>query len=73
VWEARTPELARSAARLLFPSTVVTADVLAEVDRLLARTLPAGLRRVVLEQRDDLARALRGRAVDETGTAQVRG
>ncbi|MCW2778470.1 MAG: aminopeptidase [Frankiales bacterium] len=60
VWDSRSPELARTAARLLFPSTLVRDDVLARVDALLATDLVPGLRRVVLEQRDDLARALAG-------------
>ncbi len=61
VWASRSPELARSAARLLFPSTLARPDVLDRLDVLLGRDLPPGLRRVVLEQHDDLARAVRGR------------
>ncbi|MDP9435956.1 MAG: ERAP1-like C-terminal domain-containing protein, partial [Actinomycetota bacterium] len=65
VWQRRSPQLAQDAARLLFPAPLLRRDVLALVDGLLARpSLPDGLRRTVLEQRDELARALAGQEVD---------
>ena len=64
IWHVRPPELARALTLRLFPSTLVEQGTLTEVDALLARwDVPAGCRRVVLEQRDDLRRALRGRAL----------
>jgi dsDNA-binding SOS-regulon protein len=45
----------------LFPSTVVDPAVLDATGCLLDEAHPAGLRRYVAEQRDDLARALRAR------------
>ena len=59
-WERSSAQLAGSLALHLLPSTLVRPDVLARLDALLERSdLPAGLRRVVLESRDDLARAVR--------------
>ncbi len=62
----RTPQLATAVARLLFPSTLVepaTLDAtdLAATDLAATGDPPAGLRRVLLEERDDLRRALRAR------------
>ena len=61
-WAARTPEVAGSLATALFPSTLVSQDVLDRTAVLLEEQHPAGLRRFVAEQRDDLARALRARS-----------
>ena len=60
LWERSSAQLAGSLAQHLLPSTLVRPDVLARLDALLGRDeLPVGLRRVVLESRDDLARAVR--------------
>jgi aminopeptidase N len=67
LWAARGPQLAGALARLLFPSTLVRADVLERTADLLDEQHPPGLRRYVAEQRDDLARALRARAVASAG------
>jgi len=61
LWERRTPQLATAVARLLFPATLVEQQVLDASAGLLGQDLPAGLRRVLLEARDDLSRALRAR------------
>jgi aminopeptidase N len=60
VWSSRSIELARRLVIGLFPAT----DSLALVDTWLAEnaTAPAALRRIVIEQRDHLARELRVRA-----------
>ncbi len=60
-WDRRSPQLAWTVSRLLFPSTIVRQDVLDRTAPLTTGTGPAGLRRVVLEARDDLARALEAR------------
>ncbi len=63
LWERLSPQLASSLSVSLFPSTLVREDVLDRVDALLARDdLPPGLRRALLEQGDDLRRALAARA-----------
>jgi aminopeptidase N len=62
LWAGRSPAAAAALTRLLFPSTLPEDAVLDEVDRLLAQDLPAGARRVVVEQRHDLERARRARA-----------
>jgi aminopeptidase N len=63
-WAARTPQVAKSLATHLYPSVLVEPAVLDLSDAFLAgRTVPAGLRRVVLERRDDLRRALAARVL----------
>ncbi|MBW3648685.1 MAG: ERAP1-like C-terminal domain-containing protein, partial [Actinobacteria bacterium] len=61
VWRTRTPQVAGRLTVRLFPSTVVEPAVLDATSGLLDEAHPAGLRRYVAEQRDDLARALRAR------------
>ncbi len=63
MWSDLSPQLAQSLTLHLFPSTLVEADVVARVGAVLERTdLPAGLRRVLLEQHDDLCRSLAAQA-----------
>ena len=60
LWSELSPQLAGSLTLQLFPSTLVEPDVIAGVDAFLDTDgLPAGLRRVLLEQCDDLRRAWR--------------
>ena len=64
-WDGRTRDEAISLGRGLFPSTVVEAEVVGEVDAALASGgLPAPLQRILLEGRDGLERALRARSAD---------
>ena len=63
LWATRSPEVVGRLTELLFPSTVVRQAVLDRTQLLLGAEHPAGLRRLVGEQRDDLHRALACRAV----------
>jgi aminopeptidase N len=64
VWEARSPQVARILATRLFPAVVVEPEVLDRSrDFLGDPTVPAGLRRVVLEGADGLRRAVAARAL----------
>ena len=62
LWQTRSPEVVGRLTELLFPSTLVDPTVLEATAPLLGAQHPAGLRRLVSEQRDDLARALACRA-----------
>jgi aminopeptidase N len=63
-WDERSPQVARRVAQSLYPSVQVEQAVVDRTDAFLAdEDLPAGLRRVVLEQQDDLRRAVAARAV----------
>ena len=67
LWERLSPQLAQSVTLHLFPGTLVEDDVLAAVEAALAvGDLAPGLRRVLLEQHDDLRRAHRAQ---RTGTS----
>ena len=72
LWRTRSPEVVGRLTELLFPSTLVDPAVLDRTGVLLEQG-PPGLRRLVAEQRDDLARALRARAVGarQVGARQV--
>ncbi|WP_433856319.1 aminopeptidase N [Streptomyces kronopolitis] len=66
VWRERSIEIGMSVVRGLFPDWLVESSTLDAADRWLAghaQAAPA-LRRLVLEKRDDLARALRAQACD---------
>ncbi|MEU8786032.1 aminopeptidase N [Streptomyces sp. NPDC048637] len=72
VWRERSIEIAMDVVRGLFPSWLVERSTLDAADRWLTeheRAAPA-LRRMVLEERDDLARALRAQACDEAAGAR---
>jgi aminopeptidase N len=66
VWATRTLEMAEQVVTGLYPALLVSGDVVARADRWLGENpdAPAGLRRLVLENRDSTARALRARACD---------
>ena len=66
LWDRRTKELARTAAVGMFPSwhAAIAPETVAAADALLAADLPSALRRLVVEGRSDVQRALRARAVD---------
>ena len=67
VWERRSSEVAQVVAVGLFPSwgAAIDPDTITAADRLLAGpAVPSGLRRLVLEGRADVGRALRAREVD---------
>jgi aminopeptidase N len=65
VWRERSMDSAQTFTELLFPTEVVSEAVLARVDRFLAEESPQpALRRMMVEARDTMARALRARACD---------
>ncbi|MYR40575.1 aminopeptidase N [Streptomyces sp. SID5910] len=69
VWSERSIQIGMDVVRGLFPSLRDSQDTLDATDAWLAaheKAAPA-LRRLVLEARDDLARALRGQACDSVG------
>ena len=59
VWSELSPQLARALTLHLFPVTLIDNAVYERVGAYLERQdLPAAMRRIVLEQHDDLRRAL---------------
>ncbi|MEU9186089.1 aminopeptidase N [Streptomyces sp. NPDC048484] len=66
VWEERSIQIGMDVVRGLFPALQDSPGTLAAADAWLAsrREAAPALRRLVLEARDDLARALRGQACD---------
>ncbi|MGO2425637.1 MAG: aminopeptidase N [Corynebacterium flavescens] len=64
IWSSRSSEIGQTTVTGLFPSWDVSHATLERADAFLGRDLPGGLRRIVTEQRDRSARALRNRQVD---------
>ena len=67
VWEQRSSEVAQVIAMLLFPTwgAAIGPDTVAAADAFLADDpVPSALRRLILEGRADVLRAIRARAVD---------
>ena len=62
---SQSTEIALTSCAGLFPTWDVSQETLDRADEFLSRDLPGGLRRVVAEQRDRTARALRNRGVNE--------
>ncbi|WP_371671527.1 aminopeptidase N [Streptomyces sp. NBC_00289] len=70
VWAERSIQIAMHVVQGLFPSLQDSPETLAAADAWLAahEDVAPALRRLVLEARDDLARALRGQACDAAAT-----
>ena len=67
LWNSRTHEIGQSLVTGLFPSSNITQEVIDKSDKFLNenKDLAVGARRIIIEQRDSLARALRAQAVDK--------
>jgi aminopeptidase N len=65
VWTERDIEIGLAFARMMFPSVVVGDKTIEETDQYLARdNVPGPVRRVLLEAKDSMQRAMRARALD---------
>ncbi|MHB1614967.1 MAG: aminopeptidase N [Actinomycetes bacterium] len=70
VWATRTNETAQNIVTGLFPSLLTGPEILEQADRWLgADDIPPALRRLVVESRDAMARALRVQEYDAQGGA----
>ena len=63
----RTHEIGQSLVTGLFPSTNINQDVIQKCDEFLEKNkeLAVGARRIIIEQRDSLARALKAQNADK--------
>jgi aminopeptidase N len=68
VWRRRTSEVAQSMVVGLFPSAVEQSTLDATDEYLRTQDVPPALRRLLLEERAEVARALRARARDAAGS-----
>ena len=64
VWQTRTPVMAEEITEGMFPAVAVSADTVRLAETALAGNRAAGQRRLLVEGRADLERALRTRAAD---------
>ncbi|QKT06950.1 aminopeptidase N [Gordonia sp. X0973] len=67
VWARRSSEVAQTVVIGLYPGWDISDDGLAKADAFLGADHPPALRRLVLEGRDSVARALRAQQFDRTG------
>ncbi|MGA1678682.1 MAG: ERAP1-like C-terminal domain-containing protein, partial [Candidatus Nanopelagicales bacterium] len=67
LWNARTHEIGQSLVTGLFPVIVVEQTVIDKADQFLKNNsdLPTGAKRIIVEQRDSLARALKAQLKDK--------
>jgi aminopeptidase N len=72
VWESHDSEEAIDITRSMYPRAVITQEVVEATDAALARSLPAPLRRALLESQDAIKRALRAREFDSVETDNPR-
>ena len=66
VWERRSSEVAQTVVIGLYPSWDISEDGIAAADRFLSGELPPALRRLVVEGKAGIERALRARRFDAT-------
>lgn len=66
LWERLTNEMAQRTLEGMYPRWDVTADAVDKANALLGGDAPAGLKRVIAEGQDRIARAVRNREVDAT-------
>jgi aminopeptidase N len=64
VWERRSSEVAQTVVVGLYPSWDISEDAIAEADRFLTDDLPPALRRLVIEGKAGVERALKARMFD---------
>ncbi|MDQ6712019.1 MAG: aminopeptidase N, partial [Candidatus Dormibacteraeota bacterium] len=65
VWKERDIEIGLAFARMMFPSVIVDDNTIKVTDQYLAReNVPGPVRRVLLEAKDSMQRAMRARAID---------
>src|SRR6266550_2585619 len=68
VWKERDIEVSLAFIRMMFPTVVVGEETVKAADKYLAGDdVPGPVRRVLLEAKDSMQRAMRARAVDATG------
>ena len=69
LWKERDIEVGLAFARMMYPTVVVAEETIRATDRYLAgQNVPGPIRRVLLEAKDNMERAMRGRAADAAET-----
>ena len=69
-WKERDIEIVLAFARMMYPTVLVGDDTVRATERYLAgKDVPGPIRRVLLEAKDNMERAMRGRAVDAAAAA----
>ncbi|WP_018296288.1 aminopeptidase N [Corynebacterium lubricantis] len=65
LWDSLSSEMAQRTLVGIYPKWDISLKGLGKADDLLAKELPNGLRRIISEEQDKVARSLRNRSVDE--------
>jgi aminopeptidase N len=66
LWEKRGDEIALAFARAMYPYPLMGEKLVAMTDQALSKSLPGPLRRLLLEGKDDVVRAIKARAKDSS-------
>ena len=65
IWKERDIEVALAVSRMLFPTVLIGEDTIDATDQYLAGdSVPGPIRRILMEGKDNMQRAMRGRALD---------
>lgn len=72
VWKERDIEVALAFIRTMYPAVVVGDETVIATDQYLAAdSVPGPVRRILLEGKDNMLRAMRGRAADAAAAEKV--
>ncbi|HEY9289163.1 MAG TPA: aminopeptidase N [Candidatus Dormibacteraeota bacterium] len=65
IWKERDIEVALAVSRMLFPTVLVGEETILATDQYLSNdSVPGPIRRILMEGKDNMQRAMRGRALD---------
>ena len=73
LWERLSNEMAQRTLEGIYPLWDVSEEAVAKADEFLAGDIPAGLRRIISEGQDRVARSLRNRIVDAAAAESATG
>ena len=71
IWKSREIEVAIAFARSMYPTVIISDEVVRVTGERLNGQTPGPIRRILLESRDNMQRAIRGRALDASASEKV--
>jgi aminopeptidase N len=71
IWKSREIEVAIAFARSMYPTVIISDDVVRMTGERLDGQTPGPIHRILLESRDNMQRAIRGRALDASASEKV--
>jgi aminopeptidase N len=71
IWKSREIEVAIAFARSMYPTVIISDEVVRMTGERLNGQTPGPIRRILIEARDNMQRAIRGRALDASASEKV--